>query len=176
MSPLTYRPVGIPKGILDTLSPDQPDSPEVGLHWILFDALGMPSYSSRHPTWSLGWGINLIWDNSTQAVHGPLTLDLALARYKQGKCPCCGKSRGEIKGLEYRTRSNDLYCHTCKRRWPVEMDLADLQRELQSSLQSVPDSRLSQRFDLPHCKTSGIQTETSGLRRLIRRIVLTWRQ
>ena len=143
-----------------------------------FDALGLPSYSSRHSTGSLDWGIILIWKNSTQTVGGPLTLDLALDRYKQGKCPCCGKSRGEVKGLEYRTRSNDLYCHTCKRRWPVEMDLADLQRELQSSLQSVPDSRLSQLFDLdPHCKTSGIQTETSGLRRLIRRIVLrAWRR
>ena len=108
-------------------------------------------------------------------VGGPLTLDLALDRFKQGKCPCCGKSRGEAKGLEYRTRSNDLYCHTCKRRWPVELDLTDLQRELQISMESVPDSRLCQVFDLdPDCTTPGIQKETSGLRRLIKRAL--WRR
>ena len=43
-----------------------------------------------------------------------LTLDLAIARYKQGRCPCCGKGRGDHRGLEYRPRPNDLFCHTCK--------------------------------------------------------------
>lgn len=113
--------------------------------------------------------------NSTQTVGEILTLDLALDRYKQGKCPCCGKSRGETKGLEYRTRSNDLYCHTCKRRWPVELELADLQRELQISSQSEPKSRLRQDFDLdPQCKTPGVQMKKGGLRGLVRRFV--WRR
>lgn len=118
-------------------------------------------------------GDQMIWEDPTQSVGEPLTLDLALDRYKQGKCPCCGKSRGETKGLEYRTRSNDLYCHTCKKRWPVELNLGDLQRELQISLQSVPDFQSRRVFELdPHCNTSGIRTEKSGLRRLIKRVVL----
>ena len=143
------------------------------MNWISIDAPHLPSYSWGPPTGSLGWGVNLIWGNSTQTVGGPLTLDLALDRYKQGKCPCCGKARGETRGLEYRTRSNDLYCHTCKRRWPVELDLADLRRELEITLQSVPDSFPRQVFDLDaHPKTSGTPIESSGLRRLISRIVL----
>jgi len=118
----------------------------------------------------LGWGINLIWENSTQSVLEPVTLDLALARYKQGKCPCCGKSTGETKGLEYRARSKDLYCHTCKRRWPAEMDLVDLQLEFQIPNQPVPERQLA---DLnPQSKTSGVQLEIRGLSRLFRRIVL----
>lgn len=139
----------------------------------LFDVLDLPFYSPRHSTGSLGWGVNLIWENCNQTVGGLLTLDLAIERYKQGKCPCCGKSRGETKGLEYRARSNDLYCHTCKRRWPVEFDLAELQRELRISVQSLPGSRLLQVPDLaPHCKTSSMQIATSRLKRLIRRMIL----
>ena len=123
-----------------------------------------------HPTGSLGLGVKLIWGNSIHTVGEPLTLDLALDRFKQGKCPCCGKSRGEAKGLEYRTRSNDLYCHTCKRRWPAEMDLVDLQLEFQIPNQPVPERQLA---DLnPQSKTSGVQLEIRGLSRLFRRIVL----
>lgn len=109
----------------------------------------------------------------SEVAGGPPTLDLALERYKQGKCPCCGKNKGDPKGLEYRTQSNDLYCHTCKQRWPMAMDLADLQRELSLSLPSVPDTFPSKVFDLaPHHNTAGIQKETRGLRRLLKRIVL----
>ena len=115
----------------------------------------------------------MIWGNAIKTVGEPLTLDLALDRYKQGKCPCCGKSGGETKGLEYRTKSNDLCCHTCRKRWPVELNITDLQRELRMSLQPVPDSRLRENVDLDtHDKTSGIQTETRGLRRLFKRVVL----
>jgi hypothetical protein len=57
-------------------------------------------------------------------------VDLAIAWYKQGKCPGCGKSQGESRGLEYRVKSRDLYCHTCKRRWPVEIDPTALRDEL----------------------------------------------
>lgn len=129
----------------------------------------------RVSNWVTWLGDKLIRYNSIQTVGGILTLALALDRYKQGMCPCCGKGRGETKGLEYRTRSNDLYCHTCKRRWPVELELAYLQRELQISLQSVPDSHLNQDFDLdPQCKRPGVETKNSGFRRLVRRIVW-WR-
>ena len=49
-------------------------------------------------------------------------LDLGLYRFKHGKCPCCGKGKGEPKGLEYRSRTNDLFCHSCRKRWPVELE------------------------------------------------------
>ena len=109
----------------------------------------------------------------SEVFDGPPTLNLALERYKRGKCPCCGKSQGEPKGLEYRTRSNDLYCHTCKQSWPTTLNYSDLQSELSLSLPSVPDSLPRQVFDkTPHCKTAGFQTDTRGLRRLLKRIVL----
>jgi len=108
-----------------------------------------------------------------EVVGGPPRLDLVLGRFKHGKCPCCGKSQRESKGLEYRPRSNDLFCHTCKRRWPMELDLADLQREFSLSLPSIPDTRPREVFDLaPHRNTAGLQTETGGLRRLLKRILL----
>ncbi|HEU0020350.1 MAG TPA: hypothetical protein VFR55_01555 [Dehalococcoidia bacterium] len=49
-------------------------------------------------------------------------VSVAIARYKQGRCPGCGKSQGEPRGLEYRVRSRDLYCHSCRRSWPIEID------------------------------------------------------
>ena len=67
-------------------------------------------------------------------------IDLAVERYKQGKCPGCGKQSGERRGLEYRSRSADLYCHTCKRRWPIELDIKTLQDEL--SLLKAPQTDL----------------------------------
>ena len=54
----------------------------------------------------------------------------AVSRYKQGRCPGCGKSQGDPKGLEYREKSQDLFCHGCKRRWPIEVDLAALRDDL----------------------------------------------
>ena len=109
----------------------------------------------------------------SEVAGGPPTLDLALERYKPGKCPCCGKSEGDPKGLEYRTRSNDLYCHNCRSAKSMAMDLADLQRELSLSLPSIPDTFPSKVFDLaPHHNTAEIQRETRGLRRLLKRIVL----
>lgn len=58
----------------------------------------------------------------------------------------------------------------------MALDLADLQRELQISSQSVADSLILEDFDLdPQCKTSGKQTDKNWLTRLIvRRIV--WRR
>ena len=55
----------------------------------------------------------------------------------------------------------------------MELDLTDLQRELQISSQSVPDSLLREDFYLdPLCNTSAKQTDKSWLRRWVfRRIV-----
>lgn len=61
--------------------------------------------------------------------EGAPALDLAITRFKQGKCPCCGKGARESRGMEYRSKSEDLYCHTCKRRWPLELDIEGLQKE-----------------------------------------------
>ena len=68
----------------------------------------------------------------SQLGEGAPTLALAIARFKQGKCPCCGKGAGEPRGMEYRDKSEDLYCHTCKRRWPLELDIVALQMEFAS--------------------------------------------
>ncbi len=57
-------------------------------------------------------------------------IEIAIAWYKQGRCPGCGKSLGEPRGLEYRVRSQDLYCHACRRRWPIEVDLTALRDDL----------------------------------------------
>ena len=74
-------------------------------------------------------------------------IDIAIAWYKQGRCPCCGKSLGEPRGLEYRVRLWDLYCHACRRCWPIEVDLTALRDELsflesaQADIPSAPASR-----------------------------------
>ncbi len=101
-------------------------------------------------------------------IHGedkPSKIDIAIAWYKQGRCPCCGKSLGEPRGLEYRVRSQDLYCHACRRRWPIEADLTALRDELsflesaQADIPSLPAP------DLPiHQGDSG--QRQNGLRRL----------
>ncbi len=65
-------------------------------------------------------------------------LETALARYKLGKCPCCGKGVGEPRGLEYRRRAQDVYCHSCRKSWPLEMDVAKMRLEL--SIQEAPQS------------------------------------
>ena len=59
-----------------------------------------------------------------------LSLDTAVARFKQGQCPCCGKGIGESRGLEYRPKFEDLYCHSCKRSWPDQMDLTYLEEQV----------------------------------------------
>ena len=62
-------------------------------------------------------------------------LDDAVERFKQGRCPCCGKGIGESRGMEFRAKSADLYCHTCKKSWPMELDIGALEEEL--ALQEV---------------------------------------
>jgi len=61
-------------------------------------------------------------------------LETALARYKSGKCPCCGKGVGEPRGLEYRTRAQDIYCHSCRKPWPLEMDAVKMRLELSNRI------------------------------------------
>jgi hypothetical protein len=77
----------------------------------------------------------------SQQGDGDLTFDLAIARYKQGRCPGCGKGVGEPRGLEYRRRLEDLYCHTCKRPCPVKMDARVLRGEL--ALSEPPEGDIS---------------------------------
>lgn len=61
-------------------------------------------------------------------------MDLALDRYKQGIFP-------DLERAEFRPRVPHKikrpYYHICKWGWPVEMDLADLQSELQISLKHL---------------------------------------
>ena len=46
-----------------------------------------------------------------QREDKPTKIDVTITWYKQGRCPCCSKSLGEPKGLEYRVRLQDLYYH-----------------------------------------------------------------
>lgn len=76
-----------------------------------------------------------------QAEERVIALDEAVERYKQGRCPCCGKGVGDPRGLEFRSRLSDLYCHTCRRSWPVELNIEALRDELalsESILQNGP--------------------------------------
>ena len=53
----------------------------------------------------------------------------AIARFRQGLCPACGRSVGDAKGLERRRRSLDSYCHMYKKAWSVEIDALELRDE-----------------------------------------------
>ncbi len=92
-------------------------------------------------------------------------IDIAVAWYKQGRCPGCGKSLGEPRGLEYRERSHDLFCHGCRKSWPIEVDLAvlrdnlSLSEPIQADIPSLPVHDLP-----PQPGPSGLRL--FGLRRL----------
>ena len=66
----------------------------------------------------------------SQGEERVIALDEAMERYKQGRCPYCGRGVGEPRGLEFRSRLTDIYCHTCRRNWPVELNIAALRDEL----------------------------------------------
>lgn len=70
-------------------------------------------------------------------------------RFKQGKCPGCGKGFGQPRGLEYRRGPDDLYCHTCKLNWPMELDPEMLRARL--SITNAADTRapLVGTYDVP---------------------------
>jgi hypothetical protein len=60
-------------------------------------------------------------------------LGLAIDRYKHGKCPQCGKEKGDPNGLQIRKVREipkDIYCHTCRTAWPLEMDEAAIESRL----------------------------------------------
>ena len=98
----------------------------------------------------------------SQGEERVIALDEAMERYKQGRCPSCGKGVGESKGLEFRTRLTDLYCHTCRRNWPVELNIEALRDELalpesthpKVSPLSIPDLPLPQE-DSPRATGGG---------------------
>ena len=75
----------------------------------------------------------------SQVGDRPRVTDVAIDWYKQGRCPGCGKRFGERRGLEYRSRSEDLYCHTCKKSWPIELDIRELQDEFSRLWTPLPD-------------------------------------
>ncbi len=109
----------------------------------------------------------------SQGEERVIALDEALERYKQGRCPCCGKRVGEPRGLEFRSRLSDLFCHTCRRSWPVELNIEALREELALSESilpnvmpvSIPD------LSLPH-EDSPRPTVVGRFGTLIQRIVL----
>ena len=77
----------------------------------------------------------------SQGKERVIALDEAMERYKQGRCPYCGRGVGEPRGLEFRSRLTDIYCHTCRRNWPVELNIAALRDELalpETVLPNVP--------------------------------------
>ena len=109
----------------------------------------------------------------SEIAGGPPAFELVSERYRQGKCPCCGKARGEPRGLEYRPKANDLYCRTCKKQWPLELDLNDLRREISLAASSAPNSCGREVFyQAPRRNIVEFQTEIRGLRRFLKRIVL----
>lgn len=60
------------------------------------------------------------------------THELAMHRFLSGKCPLCGKGKGDPKGIEERTSMagvKDLYCHSCRRPW-TNKTVLDLKHEL----------------------------------------------
>ncbi len=105
-----------------------------------------------------------------QGEHGDLVLEVALTRYRQGQCPGCGKGLGEPRGLERRTRPDDLYCHTCKRPWPLQMEAVVLREELASRqpAELVASPQEDRAEPLPSAPAAGGRFD-SLLRRLMRR-------
>ena len=45
--------------------------------------------------------------------------EIAVSRYKHGRCPECGKSQGEPGGLEYREKSQDLFAMAARNAGPL---------------------------------------------------------
>lgn len=64
---------------------------------------------------------------------------LAVERFKQGNCPGCGKGFGQPRGLEYRKGPDDIYCHSCKETWPMELDVEALRSRLALRESIAPD-------------------------------------
>ena len=95
----------------------------------------------------------------------------ALERYKQGRCPCCGKGVGEPRGLEFRSRLSDLYCHTCRRNWPVELNIEGLREELGASELILSDLVPIPDLSIPH-EDSARPTVVGRFSTFIQKVVL----
>ena len=91
----------------------------------------------------------------------------ALERFKRGRCPCCGKGIGEPRGLEFRSRLSDLYCHTCRRNWSVELNIEDLREEFALS-EVIPPNVSTDSIPEDGPKPTGV----GRFRTFIQRIVL----
>lgn len=102
--------------------------------------------------------------------NGP-SLELAAQRFRQGMCPGCGRRSGERRGLEYRAKSDDLYCHSCRKSWPVELDMDILRRELATlSPSRAPERPSPEAIDAE--EAPGPSPRPSfGLGRLLRRFL-----
>ena len=117
--------------------------------------------------------VKLMKTEISKTVAGSPTLDVALIRFKRGQCPSCGKRKRELRGLEYRSRTGDLFCHTCMRPWPMELNLADLLLEFSAHQLPNPNIRSLDAFNpAAQIETVGIKTELNVLRRLFARIIL----
>jgi hypothetical protein len=106
-------------------------------------------------------------------TNGSLSEVLALERYKKGMCPCCEKAIGDPRGLEFRAKSDDLFCHTCRRQWPMMMDLDFISHEFAHLQSSVPKFRtLNVAEQALDSNTADAVTEARFLRKFLRRFAL----
>lgn len=98
----------------------------------------------------------------------------AIERFKQGMCPCCGKGFGQSRGLEYRRGPEDIYCHTCKVSWPVELDPEVLRARLSMPESPTADARpfpMEIPMEMEQATLKGVGVATR-LGRFFQRVVL----
>ena len=98
----------------------------------------------------------------------------AIERYRQGRCPVCNKGLGDARGLEYRRQPPDIYCHTCKKAWPAEIDPADLRDEIRKLLFEAAETSCSHspEVEAPQMPIARTQVAVNGVRRFLRKIRL----
>ena len=96
----------------------------------------------------------------------------AIARYKEGRCPECDRRLGDARGLEYRRWSGDIYCHTCKKSWPVETDPGGLNDEIRRLRVEAARTDCSHRpgVAVPQMDIARKKMAMSGVRRLFKKI------
>ena len=98
----------------------------------------------------------------------------AIARFRQGRCPGCGRGVGDAKGLERRGRSRDIYCHTCKKAWPVEIDRLNLRDEFRqpSAKETVTFGLDRPDVEAPQIGIARNRVAGSAIRRFFKKISL----
>ena len=100
-----------------------------------YQVSAFPNYSRRRNPGTGEDRLGLQMADNVECNH-QLSLEMAVVRFKRGQCPGCGKGLGESRGLEYRPRFEDIYCHTCKRAWPSQMDVDYLEDQVAAILAS----------------------------------------